>query len=378
MSCDTKTGTAASNLAQFSAQIRKGRQVYNRQCYFCHGYNGDAETLAARVLDPPPRRLLGAASLDRAAILQTLMQGRSGTAMKSFAAVLDDEEIEAVAAFVETVLVDCGLHNTAYHIAENGWPNHKNRYGLAYPFVHGDVAYDLPIKSLSAELQQGRALFLSGCVSCHDGRAQESKSEVGQESAIAPVTLPAAGSVRQADEPATEDHSACRREQDGLPTAQPQAPLPETAGPGGASKDPTPNPLPHDDDPCHHEHEHHEDGEYERDYYLAEDAEQIKPPTIAGLTPTQTRGERLYQDNCAICHAADGTARNWIGRFLDPSPPDMTTTDFQRDFATPEALRRAIAGGVVNSSMPAFASVLEAHDIGALVAYIERAFIGSP
>ncbi len=33
----------------------QGRAVYNFRCYFCHGYSGDAKTLAATYLQPPPR-----------------------------------------------------------------------------------------------------------------------------------------------------------------------------------------------------------------------------------------------------------------------------------------------------------------------------------
>ena len=33
----------------------RGRAVYNYRCYFCHGYSGDARTLAATYLNPRPR-----------------------------------------------------------------------------------------------------------------------------------------------------------------------------------------------------------------------------------------------------------------------------------------------------------------------------------
>ena len=48
-----------------------GRRVYNFRCYFCHGYSGDARTLAASMVQPAPRdftrapglpHLVGAAS----------------------------------------------------------------------------------------------------------------------------------------------------------------------------------------------------------------------------------------------------------------------------------------------------------------------------
>ncbi|MEQ1714686.1 MAG: L-2-amino-thiazoline-4-carboxylic acid hydrolase [Hyphomicrobium sp.] len=41
--------------AQASAQHERGRAVYNFRCYFCHGYSGDAATLASSYLTPRPR-----------------------------------------------------------------------------------------------------------------------------------------------------------------------------------------------------------------------------------------------------------------------------------------------------------------------------------
>ena len=47
-------------------------------------------------------------------------------------------------------------------------------------------------------------------------------------------------------------------------------------------------------------------------------------PRIAGLSPLEQRGERLFQDNCAFCHGADGTGKNWIGQFMQPKARDLT------------------------------------------------------
>ncbi|MBK8767596.1 MAG: cytochrome c [Burkholderiaceae bacterium] len=88
------------------------------------------------------------------------------------------------------------------------------------------------------------------------------------------------------------------------------------------------------------------------------------------------RGERVFQRNCAHCHAADGTGRNWIGSFLDPHPPDFTRQDM-----APRLIAARVADvtrdGLPGSSMPAWRSVLSARDIAAVSAYVERAF-GAP
>src|SRR5262245_27684861 len=46
---------AAPAAAPGEATLKLGRDVYNYRCYFCHGYSGDAKTLATSYLDPKPR-----------------------------------------------------------------------------------------------------------------------------------------------------------------------------------------------------------------------------------------------------------------------------------------------------------------------------------
>ena len=48
------------------------------------------------------------------------------------------------------------------------------------------------------------------------------------------------------------------------------------------------------------------------------------------LSARELRGQALFQENCAFCHAADGTGRNWIGSFLQPHPRDLTAPAFMR------------------------------------------------
>lgn len=73
-------------------QLEKGREVYNYRCYFCHGYSGDAKTLAATYLSPPPANFRAAKpeQLDKKTVLEALKQGRPGTAMKAFSGILSE------------------------------------------------------------------------------------------------------------------------------------------------------------------------------------------------------------------------------------------------------------------------------------------------
>jgi cytochrome c oxidase cbb3-type subunit 3 len=98
-----------------------------------------------------------------------------------------------------------------------------------------------------------------------------------------------------------------------------------------------------------------------------------KKPQLADLSVKELRGESIFQENCAFCHAADGTGRNWIGSFLEPHPRDLTAPNFMSTM-TRKRLAGVIREGLPETSMPAWKSVLSESDILALIAYIARAF----
>jgi cytochrome c oxidase cbb3-type subunit III len=100
------------------------------------------------------------------------------------------------------------------------------------------------------------------------------------------------------------------------------------------------------------------------------------PPRISGLNAQEQRGEIVYQKNCAFCHAADGTGRNWIGAFLDPHPRDFTDARAMAGLNR-DKLVAAIREGVAGTSMPAWKFVLDDKDLHAVAAYISRAFYPS-
>jgi cytochrome c oxidase cbb3-type subunit III len=167
---------AAGNLpAGTDARHEQGRKLYNWRCYYCHGYSGNARTVASKFLEPRPRDFTfeNARTPTREAIVSVLRTGRPGTAMKSYAGILSDEEMNLVADFVYTEFVLDKAPNTRYHTAANGWPDHE-RYRAAFPFVDGKLTLDIPLESLSREQAAGRRLYLSACVSCHDANAMRS------------------------------------------------------------------------------------------------------------------------------------------------------------------------------------------------------------
>lgn len=160
-----------------SPGMPEGQSLYEYYCYQCHGYAGDARTVAAAYLSPKPRDFSATSPkvLTRATMLRTLEQGVPGTAMKAFVRVLDARQRAAVVDYVRTAFMQGVPVRRRYHTAENGWADH-DRTSAAFPFATGETPLDVPPETLAPQQREGRRLFLSACVSCHEGAR---KSEAG-------------------------------------------------------------------------------------------------------------------------------------------------------------------------------------------------------
>ena len=312
---DAPTPGAASPAS--AAWLKRGRRVYNARCYFCHGYAGDARTVASTFLDPPPRDFsaLAPADLGRDAMLAALRDGRGGTAMQGFAGLLDETDMGAVVDFVREEFMRQKARPARYHSPVNGWSAAPG-ISPAAAFVTGALAPDAPWGSLSEEQRLGQRLFDAACVVCHargDGIAGRSPWQ--------PEAL-------------SNDHAFD----------------PEAAG-------------------------GHEDDYSEPPFGLHDRA-----PALGAASDTVRRGEALYQANCAFCHAADGSGRNWIGAFLVPAPWDFTRAAARLP-ASASDLHGIVRRGIPGTSMPAWESVLSDAQVRAVVGYLVAvfpAFGGSP
>jgi cytochrome c oxidase cbb3-type subunit 3 len=324
-----------ANVAPAAAH-EEGRRIYNFRCYYCHGYSGDARTLAASFIDPKPRDFKAATDdqLSRTAMLAAVREGRPGTAMAAFAGTLTEREIEHVVDFVRAEFIVGKKPNTRYHTDANGWPDH-GRYAAAYPFATGEIALDARWEDLGPEQARGKRLYLSACISCHD-RARV--TEAGEPWALRGVSFPLGN---YDDEHYPESCLGCH----------------DRAALAAAPARVMAQHLPEADD----------DGD---PYELHERA-----PQIAGLTRAERAGAQLFRDHCAHCHAADGSGRNWRGSFLDPHPPDFTRAEVAARL-TRAHVSSAVSDGVAGASMPAWRGVLSSAQIDAVAAYVERAWRG--
>ncbi|HEY6897844.1 MAG TPA: c-type cytochrome [Rhodocyclaceae bacterium] len=303
-------GAASAWAADDATRHEQGRKIFNFRCYFCHGYSGDAKTLAASFLSPKPTDFTHAdpQRLTPGYIASVIEQGRPGTAMKSFRGILGADEIKLLADFVAKEFVERKAVNTRYHTVENGWPKHE-RYAKAFPFATGEIPLSQPWESLSPDQAEGKRLYLASCVSCHD-RGAEKEDPVAWDAR--PLSYP------------RNNYLMDNHDIDAMASASP---------------------------------------------YAKHDV----PRKIAHLSRQEKRGERLFLRNCAFCHGADGTGKNWIGSFLEPHPRNLTDPAVMTGM-TRTRLIQAIGNGLPGTSMPAWRDVLNKGEIEAVAAYVNRAF----
>lgn len=293
--------------AETAASHEVGREIYNYRCYYCHGYSGDAKTLAATMMTPTPADFtqLTLATFSRERMIQSVTLGVDGTAMKSFTQYLNQQDIETVVDFIRTEFMEHQRINTLYHTTENGWPEHE-RYALAYPFATGDIPLDLPLEQMTSEQRAGFRLYMTTCISCHD------RSKVEDEGLI--------WRARSISFPRNNFSYTDFKASDG------------TTGASVFLKHETP----------------------------------IDP---SWLQPIEAEGQTLFSTNCAFCHGEDGSGKNWIGAFLDAAPQDLTDSAFLA-INTPESLMAKIKWGKKDTSMPAWQSILSDTEIQKIITFI--------
>ncbi len=236
---------------------------------------------------------------------RVVTSGKVNTAMMSFSTLLTVEDIDAVVYFVRKTFMQGKLKNTRYHTEENGWFNHE-KYKIAYPFAKGELELDVKDETLSAEQRKGKQLFLSSCVSCHD------RGVVNDEGVIwegRPLSWP--------------------RNNYSHKTAQTVDEV------SGASS------------------------------YALHNIEKTYTPS----SEKEEQGREIFQNNCAFCHAADGSGKNWIGQFIEPHPKDFSQGKIRETY-TEQKLKEIISNGKKNTAMPAWRYVLSDEQIESVILYL--------
>lgn len=320
--------------------------IYGERCSVCHGERGDGNSRASGSMDPPPRDFTtpqAAVELTRARMLQSIADGRPGTAMAAWKHQLNSEQIEAVADYI------------------------RERFML-------------PVVSDSAA--KGRKLYASYCSVCHGERghvamwagenmnppprdftSSEARRLLSRERMIRSVTygrantaMPGWGSQLSPDDiAAVVDYVRL-------------AFMADTSGDHSAGgKEPA--------------HEHAHDETHAAAEVHAHDITppgQILPdmslPFPGGIIGDASRGEKFYRDNCATCHGMAGDGRGPRAYFIMPKPRDFTHAAMRHTMNRP-ALFESISMGTRGTEMAAWSKVIDAQTIADVAEFVLQEFI---
>ncbi len=298
-------------VAQTNAEAASGESTYRYYCYQCHAYSGNGETQARSFLNPAPRDFTTPASRD-------LEESQMIDAVSYGREGTGMPSFSSVLSEAEIDAVVSYVRNAFMGEVRRDINYHSEvngwidhvRYKDAYDFVTGDVRMETPTEKLTSEQLRGRSLYLSACISCHEQSLNKQDDVVWE---LRAVSYP-------------REHFSNRNEPIDIIS--------------GASP------------------------------YALHD----RPAIPTNKSANVSRGMTLYQDNCAFCHAADGTGRNWIGSFLEPHPRDFTDPGFQL-LRQREGLKAVVRIGLPERSMPAWRSVLSESEIDDIVDYMQDVFM---
>ncbi len=185
--------------------LRRGHEVYTKQCAGCHGATGDGKGPAGAYLNPPPRDYRNGvfkfASTPRGSkprredLRRILKYGAKGTSMPAFR-FLPDEEVEAVLDYVQ-VLASRGqleidlIREATDELDENDDfdPETVAEYVQAisdsWDRAEAELVRPLTVNPprTPETIEKGAVAFAElSCVKCHGPNARGSKSaDVGQD-----------------------------------------------------------------------------------------------------------------------------------------------------------------------------------------------------
>lgn len=308
----TQTGSVpAAGVAEQSEKFRHGQRVYNYYCYQCHGYSGDAATEAAQFVSPPPRNF---SATGRDALTESRMVDSIRLGRPG----------TAMTSF-GTTLNDAQIDAVVHYIREAFMTQSpvRARYHTArngWDRTNGE---------------SDAAAFVNGDIALDSPRGSLSASQQHGKQLFLSTCI------------------TCHR---GRETG-----VGETFGLRAVS---------------------YPRGRFDRSETVYDHASGASPYRLHDTPPSgppegtiESKGRKLFLDNCAFCHARDGTGRNWIGSFLEPRPRDLTAAGPVCSMGGVE-LRRRVADGIAGTSMPAWKQVLNAAEIDAIARYLESTYCG--
>ncbi|NOX92330.1 MAG: c-type cytochrome [Gammaproteobacteria bacterium] len=99
------------------------------------------------------------------------------------------------------------------------------------------------------------------------------------------------------------------------------------------------------------------------------------PEAVAGIPAAVSPGEKVYTDNCAVCHGDSGNTARWAQNGLNPAPRDFTSPEAQNDL-TRNRMLDSVTNGRSGTGMMPYKTRLSTDEIVAVVGFIRFKFMG--
>ncbi|MBF0421160.1 MAG: c-type cytochrome [Magnetococcales bacterium] len=313
------------------------QELYQKYCASCHGRKGEGSTTLSAGMDPPPRKFTdpsGLVELTRDRMIQSIRNGRPGTAMSGWDRILTEAQIMGVVDYIQDRLM---------------------------PSVR------------SANASPGRRLFAQHCSVCH---GDSGETAVWAQSGLNP-------SPRNFTNDKARQELSLERMLFSVRFGRPETAMPAWSGrltdteiqevvhyirnafmfPGGEKL------------------QVKESDTVGKGNVLLEEEnegslnlEAMREPMPQNLTGDPEWGMRFYLANCSTCHGKNGDGRGPRSEFIEPKPRNFRHPSSQHKYNRPR-LFEAIAKGEVRSEMPAWEKVLSPQEIANVGEYVFLTFI---
>ncbi|HJV81291.1 c-type cytochrome [Noviherbaspirillum sp.] len=335
--------SAGAHTTAASGEIRPAA-IYHNYCSVCHGDKGDGHSRAQGSLVPPPRNFTtseAATLLTRARMIESVTNGRSGTAMTGWKTQLSQKEIEAVVDYVRNTFMPANAtadsnrgrivysRNCAVCHGDRGDGRSRAQGSLNPP------PRDFTAPAARAELTPERMIM-----SITYGRPETAmagfKTQLSKEDINAVVSYIRTGFM------GTNDTAGISGTSSGARHGRPQG-MPGTGMPSSTKT-------------------------------LVAD---MSVPMPNGLKGDAVKGAAFYMSNCATCHGTTGDGRGPRAYFINPKPRNFLHPASQAELNR-TALFKATTEGKLGTEMPAWGKVLSPQEVADVSEFVFQRFIRQP
>jgi cytochrome c oxidase cbb3-type subunit III len=314
--------------------------LYHNYCSVCHGDKGDGNSRARNSLNPPPRDFTApaAAQLTRERMIESVTNGRPGTAMTAWKGQLDAAEIGALVDYVRTSFMPAALNgdgargrilyskNCAVCHGDHGDGRSRAQASLNPP------PRDFTAPAAGAELSRQR-MITSVTYGRPDTAMAGFRTQLGAEDIGAVVDYIRSAFMAQGELAGVSGTSHGRGH----------------AASGAAPVAPAPAPA-------------------------ALQAADMRAPFPRGLRGDPAKGAAFYMSNCATCHGVTGDGRGPRAYFINPKPRNFLHPA-SRQQLNRVALYGAVSNGKLGTEMPAWSQVLKPQEIADVAEFVFQRFI---